>query len=89
MCIFNVYSDKRDKNQYAISRYCHCRFGFDACIGWGVRDLGRTVTLGNVSYYLPGKPEVGYFHQERTGKIYLLLGLDYSQDITLSAGRAQ
>lgn len=54
-----------------------------------VRDLGRTVTLGNVSYYLPGKPEVGYFHQERTGKIYLLLGLDYSQDITLSAGRAQ
>lgn len=54
-----------------------------------VRDLGRTVTLGNVSYYLPGKPEVGYFHQKRKGKIHLLLGPDYSQDITLSAGKAQ
>jgi hypothetical protein len=29
----------------------------------GVRDLGQTVTLGNASYYLPGKPEVGYLHQ--------------------------
>lgn len=29
----------------------------------GVRDLGRTVTLGNASYYLPGKPEVGHLHQ--------------------------
>lgn len=28
-----------------------------------IKDLGRTVTLGNASYYLPGKPEVGRLYQ--------------------------